>query len=84
MQYFAWAVDAIQYERSAEAYGSLIAIHAIGDKLSVFYLRDIALVADGELDEPRGPGQERADRVDQGGELDGRGWLRPGPGGRPR
>jgi hypothetical protein len=43
---FTWAVDAIQHGRSAEAYGNLIAIHAIGDKLSTFYLRDVALVAD--------------------------------------
>jgi hypothetical protein len=43
---FTWAVDAIEHERSADAYWALIAIHAIGDKLSTFYLRDAALVED--------------------------------------
>lgn len=43
---FTWAVDAVQHGRSADAYGSLVTMHAIGDKLSTFYLRDVALVAD--------------------------------------
>lgn len=43
---FKWAVDAIQTNRSLEAFRTLDGIHAIGDKLAAFYLRNVALVSD--------------------------------------
>lgn len=43
---FTWAVDAIQTNRSHEAFRTLDGIYAIGDKLAAFYLRDVALVSD--------------------------------------
>jgi hypothetical protein len=41
---FNWAVDSILNGRSAEAYTALTGIHAIGDKLATFYLRDVTLL----------------------------------------
>lgn len=43
---FNWAVDAIRTNRFPETYHEITSIHAIGDKLSTFYLRDVALVSD--------------------------------------
>jgi len=41
---FNWAVDSILSGRGAEAYMVLTSIHAIGDKLATFYLRDVTLL----------------------------------------
>lgn len=43
---FNWSFDTIQTHHCAEAYQVLDGIHAIGDKLACFYLRDVALVSD--------------------------------------
>ena len=45
---FNWAVDVIRTGHAAEAYGMLKGIHAIKDKISSFYLRDVALLEDVE------------------------------------
>lgn len=46
---FNWSVDAIRTSRSSEAFHAMTGIHAIGDKLAAFYLRDVTLVNDLEL-----------------------------------
>lgn len=43
---YAWAVDAIYTGRSATAFAQLDSIHAVGDKLATFYLRDVAFLED--------------------------------------
>ena len=41
-----WSVDAIRTNRCSEAFHAMTGIHAIGDKLATFYLRDVTLVSD--------------------------------------
>lgn len=43
---FNWLVDVIRTNHSAEGFHALTGIHAIGDKLASFYLRDVALMSD--------------------------------------
>lgn len=43
---YTWAVDAVRSGRSGAAFAKLVSIHAIGDKLATFYLRDVALLED--------------------------------------
>src|SRR6266516_7635321 len=43
---FNWAVEAIQRQKSAEAFAALVSIHAIGNKLATFYLGDVTLLED--------------------------------------
>lgn len=43
---FTWAVDAIRRGEADAAYGALVRIFAVGDKLATFYLRDVTLVED--------------------------------------
>lgn len=43
---YVWAADAIRTGRSAAAFVKLDGIHAVGDKLAAFYLRDVAFLED--------------------------------------